>query len=374
MSMQRVVNYGSFLQAYSLKKNIEQLGHTVSFVDYHPGQVLVSQEEVTEKKSIREKVMGKIERRLIYPTMISEKERLESEEKTREIRRNFDKYLRQLDITEAKNYDPDIDALVIGSDEVFNCLQTSPDVGYSKDLFGQNTRAGKILTFAASFGNTTQKGLTEYGIAGEIGTYLKRFDALSVRDKNSKEIVEGYGLNAEEHLDPVFLYDYQKEMENIETDKGGYIVVYSYSRRLSKEECRYILKFAHSVHKKVICLCGWQKYLRGYDIPGPFQVLSIIKNADYVITDTFHGAVFSIKFNRPFATFIREGYGATYGNSEKLADLLKRLHLESRIVTSGAQLSEILKQQPDFSDANRIIQENRERALTYLNRNLQENV
>ena len=59
MSMQRVVNYGSFLQAYSLKKNIEALGHTVSFVDYHPGEVLVHEDKAVPKLRIQDRVIRK---------------------------------------------------------------------------------------------------------------------------------------------------------------------------------------------------------------------------------------------------------------------------------------------------------------------------
>ena len=65
------------------------------------------------------------------------------------------KYLPLLGISELRNEKPSVDALVIGSDEVFNCLQTNPKVGYSKELFGYHANTDKIISYAASFGNTT---------------------------------------------------------------------------------------------------------------------------------------------------------------------------------------------------------------------------
>ena len=60
-----------------------------------------------------------------------------------------------LGITDEMNYNPTLDCLVIGSDEVFNCIQKNSNVGYSTELFGKDNRADRLITYAASFGNTT---------------------------------------------------------------------------------------------------------------------------------------------------------------------------------------------------------------------------
>ena len=64
-----------------------------------------------------------------------------------------------LGITDEMNYNPTVDCLVIGSDEVFNCIQKNSNVGYSPELFGKNNHAKKLITYAASFGNTTLEKL-----------------------------------------------------------------------------------------------------------------------------------------------------------------------------------------------------------------------
>ncbi|MCE2266893.1 hypothetical protein GPX15_05810 [Streptococcus thermophilus] len=83
-----------------------------------------------------------------------------------------------------------LDCLIVGSDEVFNCIQKNPNVGYSLELFGKDNNAKRLISYAASFGNTTLDKLQAYAKDREISTYLKRFDAISVRDSNSGEIVK----------------------------------------------------------------------------------------------------------------------------------------------------------------------------------------
>lgn len=78
-----------------------------------------------------------------------------------------------LGITDEMNYNPTLDCLVIGSDEVFNCIQKNSNVGYSPELFGKDNRAKKLLTYAASFGNTTLEKLKKYKKADEVGFFLK---------------------------------------------------------------------------------------------------------------------------------------------------------------------------------------------------------
>ena len=73
------------------------------------------------------------------------------------------KYMPLLGVTTEMNYNPVLDCLVIGSDEVFNCIQKNSNVGYSPELFGKDNHAKRLMTYAASFGNTTLEKLERYG-------------------------------------------------------------------------------------------------------------------------------------------------------------------------------------------------------------------
>lgn len=365
LSMQRVVNYGSFLQAYSLMKNMESLGHQVTFVDYEVGEVIVTNQETKEDRIAR--IVHKIYERLIPPRKVSSHILKENFEKLNHLEELFkEACFPLLRITEEKNICPKVDVLIIGSDEVFNCLQTNKMVGYSKQLFGDGHHAERVISYAASFGNTNYEGLIKYNIAEEIAEFLKKFDKISVRDKNSGMIVETLlGKAPEYHLDPVFLYDYTKEVSS-GVNQNNYIVVYSYACRISKEEASAIIKFAKAKKKKIICLGGVQLYLNNYLAVSPFEALAYIKQADYVITDTFHGTVFSIKFNKKFAVYTRSGHELQYGNNEKLYDLLERFWLTTQKVDQNHELEQILLREIDYQKINQKIKLEKEKSLTYL--------
>ena len=116
-----------------------------------------------------------------------------------------------------------MDTLVIGSDEVFNCLQPYP-VGYSRNLFGYEYDTSSIISYAACFGHTSFEELNKYNIAEEIAGLLLRFKAISVRDKNSQEIVlRLINKKSEIHLDPVLIYDF-KDRKKINVELDNYIM------------------------------------------------------------------------------------------------------------------------------------------------------
>ena len=200
-----------------------------------------------------------------------------------------------LGVTDERVYSPKLDVLVIGSDEVFNCTQSNLDVGYSPQLFGYENSAEKLITYAASFGSTTIEKLDKYGKTTEISNLLKEFDAISVRDKNSHDIIKTLtAIDPIDSIDPVLLYDFSNEVDNIDVDLSNYIVVYAYSERINKIEAEAIQAFAHSKGKKTLSIGVKQSFTDLYVNVDPFTLLAYIKNADYVITDTFHGTVFSI--------------------------------------------------------------------------------
>lgn len=165
MSMQRIANYGSFLQAYALKQLIEELSCKVEFVDYHVGAPVI-----TENADSKNKFVRKVEKGLEtfqYQAPFAHKLSFIRYKQT-----FSKKYMPLLGITDEMNYNPTLDCLVIGSDEVFNCIQKNSNVGYSLELFGKDNHAKRLLTYAASFGNTTLEKLEKYKKADEVGVCM----------------------------------------------------------------------------------------------------------------------------------------------------------------------------------------------------------
>lgn len=361
ISMQRVINYGSYLQAYSLKNIIESLGNKVEFVDYVKEPPIVKEDK---KESITPKKKSFLKKVLVYLW----ENRSRKSRKLREfyrakmlLTRKFrEEYFPELGVTLEQSYHNKEDVMVIGSDEVFNCLQANPAVGYSKELFGVNANAKKVIAYAASFGTTTLKGLEDYGIKQEVKDMLSKFDAISIRDKNSKEVVEELlGKKPEYHVDPVFLNDYAGKIPN-KVPLKDYIIVYAYGKRITDKEAEKINEFAQKKNKKIVTIGETQRFEWEHLILSPFEVLAYFRYADYIITDTFHGTVFSIKYSKKFATMIREG------NKQKLTDLLCRFNLMDRCVADINKLEEIITDTIEYSSIQQKIAEERVKSIEYL--------
>ena len=357
LSMQRIQNYGSFLQAYGLKHILEELGCNVQFVDYHPGKTLVP----SDGGSGLSRKISKVSEVLKYSAPIKEKIRFIKYKKN--YAANYYPYL---GISGEMNYSPEVDVLIIGSDEVFNCVQNNSNVGFTPELFGQDRKSKKLISYAASFGNTTIKKLEDYRVKDEITRWLKAFDSISVRDRNSGEIVNALtGATPEYNLDPVLMYDFIGKCKEIpeQIPENKYLILYGYSGRFSKTECKAIKDFADSKGLKIFCIGGVQNCCDRFIDVNPFKVIAYFKNADYVVTDTFHGTIMSIITHRQFCSVVRN---IGYGNSEKMVDLLDRLNLKDRILSSIDGLPALIEKTISYDTTDSIISTERIHTYDYL--------
>lgn len=357
MSMQRIQNYGSFLQAYGLKKTIESLGYSVCFVDYkYENPVIDNKNDGSLKRLIR-----KIKRNVNF--FVFFRNRQFNKKWNNIFKESCKKYLNIGNYYYAYNK---IDELVIGSDEVFNCLQGFP-VGYSRELFGKNYESIPVISYAACFGNASLDRIKEYKIDNEIGEMLSKFKAISVRDSNSFNIV--YELTKNKpfiNLDPVLITDFSKEtIDNVKIK--DYILLYAYSGRLTKGECKYIKNFAKKNKKKIVSIGTFQKIADYNFAIDPFEIFAYFKHADFVITDTFHGTIFSIKTHTNFATIIRNG---KIGNSNKLEDLLDRIGKKENIIKNIQDINNIYKNNTDFTSIDKILKRETKKSVEYLKNNL----
>lgn len=356
MSMQRIANYGSSLQAYGLKKILEEMGCNVQFVDYHPGKTLIpSNEGVGIKRKVK-KVLDVLKCNAPFNEKI----------KYIKYKKNYAKKNNHyLGITDTLNYYPQLDVLVIGSDEVFNCVQCNANIGFSAELFGVGSKAKKTVTYAASFGNTKLDLLKKYEVDEKIATWLKDLDFISVRDYNSGYIVKKL-INKEPkfNLDPVLVYEFLEKcsLPSINED-NRYLVLYGYPGRFNREECNFIREYAKKMELKVFCIGGIQDVCDKYIDCDMFQVIEYFKHAECVITDTFHGSILSMITHKQFVTIVRRN---GYGNSEKIEDLLCRMNLCNRVINAPNELEKKIDEEIDFESVDRIITQERKEARQYL--------
>lgn len=361
LSMQRIKNYGSVLQAYALKSIVEELGHSVEFVDYNVEKPLVKN---TKKQ-------GKIAKGL---ESLKGKALLKHKIQYILHKRNFEKkYFKILNLSDKPNFQAKVDTLIIGSDEVFNCIQSNENVGYSLELFGKDNNASNVITYAASFGNTTIEKIDRYSKRKELSGLLKNIKSISVRDDNSYKIIkELTGKDSVQNLDPVLIYEFMKKDKLIPkiNVKEKYIIVYAYSKRIRNDEARVIHEFAKKNNLKVYAIGGVQEYVDKFVDCSPFEVLAYFKNAEYIVTDTFHGSIFSIINHKKFVTLVRKSYGENYGNEEKLTDLLKNLKLNDRMLYDIKELEDKINSDINYSEVEKILDIEKEKTKNYLKENL----
>lgn len=354
LSMQQVPNYGSFLQAYGLKTVLESLGHSVSFIDIIPGEQLpqFKQGKYTNIKKGLKRLICRNPFKMVYYSL---KFHLR-------YKNEFSKILYQDNANILK-----FDAVVIGSDEVFNIAQ-STWFGFSKQLFGDGINTTKIISYAACCGATTVEKLNELGLERIIGDMLdKNFSAISVRDDNSLRLVRTLtGKIPQKNIDPVLLYDFTKEIpERIPHSNRKYMLIYTYPTRMSNpEEIKVIKTYAKKHNLEIISISEYFKWVDTIVTPTPFEVLAYFRDAQCIVTDTFHGTVMSILQNKPFATLIRNM------NSNKLTGLLNQFSLQDREIRNPNRLEEILCQSIDYTPINHLINQERKKSILYLKDNL----
>lgn len=359
ISMHRIRNNGSFLQAYGLYNTIKKYGHDVEFIDF--------------KNQLLERSMNRKSPSATVKILKSAKHLFSSYlRKCDIINKNnalFNELLCKLfsliNIKEENNYasDKEYDLLVVGSDEVFNICQFSDENVYIPlELFGKNIKTKKIISYAAACGQTNTGKLKKIGLDKEIAGLLNNFSHISVRDRATYSLVkELTGKEASVNIDPVLMYnDFPKE-ENYKPLKEKYMIIYAYTHRINDiKEISKIKAYAKEHNLKTVCVNNFQYWCDKMIVASPFALLQYIKDAQCVVTDTFHGTVFSIKKNVPFVTLVRDS------NRNKLTGLLAQFSLTDRIFEKEDSLEEKFADSIDFDTVNSLIIKEQEKSINYL--------
>ena len=250
------------------------------------------------------------------------------------------------------------DLIIVGSDEVWNFK----DIAFSPVKFGVGIST-PMITYSASVGGSTVKD----DIPDRIVEGMKNFKAIAARDEKTEELIVGLtGLKAYRTLDPVYLWDYNlncsEKILKIASEKP-YILIYDC--HLKDEQIQALKEFAS---KNNINILGAGEYRNWYSNVNttnitPFEWGYLFKNAWGVITGTFHGTSFSIKYNRNFVAYLTEE-----NRINKVGSLLKDFELSSQIVSIGNEekLINTIQNTIDYERVNNLIKKKKEDSLSYL--------
>ena len=342
-----VHNHGAVLQANALKNVLIEKGNDCGFLEFERSYSNISNEQANKYKI----GLGSIPFYLKYMFEKGLSNIVYNLKKKKTL-----KEFRETNIPmigDYKNFEGDL--AVIGSDEVF-----SLEIGVNPQLYGNGIKAKNVASYAGCFGPTTFEDVKQQKQEVMISNGLKNMVGVSVRDKNSKDIVkEVSNIDAKLVCDPVILYGYKQEMNEYKPIEKNYILVYSYDKNLNnKEEYEDILSYANKKGLKVFSVGYHHKWCKSINA-SPIELLGWIKNAELVITDTFHGSVMSIICNTPMVVKLR-------GNQNKLRFLLSEYDLLDRTLLSFEEIDDVDKNKIDFEKVNMRIEERRSESMKFI--------
>lgn len=352
-----VNNQGAQLQMYALANTIKDLGHEPIILTYNKNFDFSSKQKLKYQPSLKS-IPIYIKEYLLktgLKSMIHNYYKLKVNKKFRQENFNFENYA-----------NANIKMSIVGSDEVF-----SIQVGVNFMMYGYGVNTDNVISYAPSFGQTNIELLEKRHIKKLVAEGLKEFVSLSARDENTFNIIkELTGREPEMVCDPVILYNFkEQEIKNtIKIPKKNYMVIYAYDHNMTdKNEIDAIKEYAKENNLEIISPGTYHKWCDKNISCNPLQWVEIIKNAQCVVTDTFHGTIVSTITNVPMAVLVRNGL-----NSNKMNDLLKKLEIEDRKITSISieELNKVLKRKINFNRINQNIEKLRAKSLEYLKKSL----
>lgn len=253
---------------------------------------------------------------------------------------------------------PELDGVIVGSDEVF-ALHTGP----TPVFFGHCLPSDNVFAYAGSFGPTTVNDVERRHCSELIASGLRGMKGISVRDANSADVVEHLlGERPRIVVDPVLLYGYKDEIASQQQfAHKDYLLVYSYDNRMnSAEEVGAIRDYAKSRGLKILSPGFYHDWCDMNVNVDPVKLLAYFKNAACVVTDTFHGSVMSIITGAKFAVKTRES------NHFKLSNLLGEYGLNGRIFTDWRDLQQTVECPIDYEAVDVELDKRRSDSMDYL--------
>lgn len=345
LSFHKANNYGAVLQAYALQKAIEKLGYNSEYLDLHfnKGNNALTKKKkniyflLTKLKNVRKSflIRGRIRKFKCFCQNY--------------IKVSSEKYYGDKNINDATKYD----SYIVGSDQVWNLRITNVTKSFLLHFVNEKKRKS---SYASSFGVDS---LSKEHIK-IFEKYLVRFDNISVRENQGVEIVRMItGREPQVCLDPTLLLP-KKEWEEISEKRKYKKYVFIYSMDDSNSMLQKAKEIAREKSLKILAV-GLKKKYKGikniYDA-SPQEWITLIKNADTIITNSFHGTVFSINFNKNFyLEYLPEGWTV----NSRLENIVELFEIKNRLLNEEDNGTSI-----DYDAINRKLSLEREKSLLYL--------
>ncbi len=305
-------NHGAFLQAYATCSFLKSLGfESVSIINYKNRK---HAKQESWKRSFRYRnpfaILGSLKKHYAFA-------------KSRKALPLTGYTTNPLEVVKRH-----FDVVIVGSDVVWNYNI----FGYD-DLFFGGVNAGRIISYAASFGWVKESDDHPFDVLQGLG----RFSAISVRDSNSKEIVRRMlKVSVPVVLDPTFLISWREHECSTARIRRlrPYLLVYAY--KMSLYEVSRVAEYAKKNGLITIAVGYRQKWCDKVWVDvGPFEWLALYSNAKHVVTGTYHGTIFSILYRKPFNVCMNDKI------KTRVLPLLDMLNAQEVILREGEEFGVI---------------------------------
>lgn len=331
VTFHRALNYGALLQAFALRYSLSKIGADAYLLDYRNPLIekLYEYPSFFQRKTIKEKIKY----------LIQGKNELKRRKKFEEYRRSF------LNLSEDVynpaniiNANGKFDKFITGSDQVWNYGAHDFDKNFFLNFVKEKNQK---YSYAASFGISSL--LDEY--KNQYFGLLNEFSVCSVREEQGLNILSELGIeNRRIDMDPTLLLTDKEWLEQFDiTCKKDYKYIFAYYFELTDSLRSYIENLARKSGCCVVYLgnplkspfkCR-SKAVKNAD---PIDFVKIIANAEYVVTNSFHGTAFSIIFNKNFYVELLKTDSKV---NSRIENILKTYSLENRIISRNQEQSDI---------------------------------
>lgn len=333
VTIYKCYNYGSFYQAYGLQKCLEDMGHEVSFIP------------TDTKYNIQYRLRRQFNRDI--------KRDLFSLKLCKAYWKDWNLY------RIAKKSKNDFDLIVIGSDELWNIQNTS--FTPCEEYYGLNLPTDNVFTYASCVGRSNIAKFEKYPTLLEG---IKGIQTVSVRDDETEQFYkELTGLpSVQRVIDPSFLVDWHTLEKSCR--EQNFILVYTYDGTwgFSEDYIKATKEFARKKGLPIISVGFKNDWCNVCVACSPREFLGYLKNATYVVTDTFHGTAMSIQYKKQF---ISMGKGKA-----KVESLLSDFGLTQRLFDENTSFDAITANDIDYATIETLIAEKTQSSLAFLCENI----
>lgn len=371
-------NYGSLLQAYATQKILDDMGienETINIdnnIDFKKGKRKYYLTQIFNFTFIKSK-MGMIKLKV-------DKKLNKKLGRNIDIRnKKFEEFRKYYKLTEPVNTYKELNQkcenyenVIVGSDQLWLPVNVVSDY-YTLNWVPDNVNK---ISFSTSFGVSSIPEKYE----GLYKKFLNRINYLSTREDAGKKLIKNLtNRDAEVVCDPTLLFNKNEWMGIQEKEpiiKDKYILCYFLGNSI--EYRKFAERLKEKTGFKIVSLNHCDEYVRYSDIfadetpydVGPSEFLNLIRNAEYVCTDSFHGTVFSLINNVKFFVFRRYNKKSKVSTNSRLDSLLGIVDLKERLLDGNEDIEKIINMNINFENVDKKLEKFRNNSKEYLKKAL----